>query len=95
MALAGSGADLAVLAATVDVSEEVGVVTAADDVSVSGGSILPLDEALAAASGGAFSVTREAPKARTRIADVPSLANEEAAAEDTVDEEAAPPAILA
>lgn len=95
VALAGSVADLPILAATVDVAEEVGVVTAADDVSVSDGSILPLDEALAAASGGAFSVTREVPKARTRIADVPSLANEEAAAEDAVEEEAAPPAILA
>lgn len=59
------------------------------------GSILPLEEALAKASGGAFAVTREAPKARTQMAQVPPLANEEADDEDAVEEETAAPAVLA
>lgn len=68
---------------------------ATDDVAMSGGSILPLEEALAKASGGAFAVTREVPKARTQMAQVPPLANDEAADEDAVEDEAAAPAVLA
>lgn len=116
VASAGSVADLSDLADPADVSVEPDVVTAStmedmaaaearDAVAVSGGSILPLEEALAAASGGAFTVTREVPKARDRIAAVPPLASEEAAdenarkeetlAEDVIEEEAAAPAVLA
>ncbi len=57
--------------------------------------ILPLEEALAKASGGAFAVTREAPKARVQMAQVPPLASDEAADEDAVEEEAAAPAVRA
>jgi len=70
-----------------------------------GRSILPLEEALAKASRGAFAVSREAPKARAQMAQVPPLASEEAAdedaleeerlAEDTVEDEAAAPAVMA
>jgi hypothetical protein len=103
---AGSVVDRPDLAGTADVSVELDVVTAdvaedmvaaeaRDDVAVSGGSILPLEEALAAASGGAFAVAREVRKVRSRMAEVPPLASEEAAAEDMVENNAAAPAISA
>ena len=75
-----------------------------DEAALSGGSIPPLEEALATASGGAFAVTREAPKARPRVLNVPPLASDEAddedvadeaADEDAVEEEAAAPAVMA
>nr|CAD6596134.1 hypothetical protein RKHAN_00222 [Rhizobium sp. Khangiran2] len=66
---------------------------------------MPLEEALAKASGGAFAITREAPKARAQMVQVPPLASDEAAdeeameeetlAEHAVEEEAAAPAVLA
>lgn len=94
---AGSVTELPDLADAVDVSgePEVSAADATDEVALSSRSILPLKEALAKASGGAFAVSREAPKARTQMAQVPPLANEETTAEDAVEEEAAAPAVLA
>jgi hypothetical protein len=94
---AGSAADFPDLADSMDVSVEPDTATAAatDAVALSGGSILPLEEALATASGGTFAVTRAAPKARRQLAEVPPLANEEAAADGAGDEEAAAPAVPA
>ena len=80
---------------TADVSGSVVAADATDDAALSGGSILPLEEALAKASGGAFAVTREAPKARTQMAQVPPLASEGAVAEDALEDEAEAPAVLA
>ena len=93
----GPAASAGSVGVSVEPDGEAEVVTGAatDDAAPSGGSILPLEEALAKASGGAFAVTREAPKARAQMAQVPPLASDEAADEDAVEEEAAAPAVLA
>nr|CAD6596572.1 hypothetical protein RKHAN_00333 [Rhizobium sp. Khangiran2] len=92
-ASAGSVAELPDLVDAMDVSvegngeAEASAAAAADDAAMPGRSILPLEEALAKASGGAFAVTREAPKARTDVLNVPPLASDEAADEDAMEEE--------
>ena len=78
-----------------DGEAEVMTAAATDDAALSGGSILPLAEALAKASGGVFAASREAPKARAQMVQVPPLASDEAADKDAVEEEAAAPTVMA